>query len=105
MFKTLKVNNIKVIVALVTINKSLKFVKIILNQNILLGSDEEVPIMYPRQNAVLAVEDNPAIEDAVDVIEPPREPPIARNLIPVDQVIQEPEANIVEGEIYKIHSK
>ncbi|KAF0724862.1 RING-type domain-containing protein, partial [Aphis craccivora] len=56
------------------------------------SSDEEVPIMYPRQNAILPVEDNPAIEDSVDIIEPP----IDRNLIPVDQIIQEPEVNIVE---------
>lgn len=57
--------------------------------------------MYPRQNAILPVEDNPAIEDSVDIIEPP----IDRNLIPVDQIIQEPEVNIVEGDTYKIHSK
>jgi len=58
--------------------------------------------MYPRQNAILAVEDNPAIEDAVNVIEPNI---AGNNVIPVDQIIQEPEINIVEGNIYKIDSK
>ncbi|CAI6370046.1 unnamed protein product [Macrosiphum euphorbiae] len=49
--------------------------------------------MYPRQNAIHAVEDNPAIEDAVKVIEPNI---AGNNVIPVDQIIQESEINIVE---------
>jgi len=56
--------------------------------------------MYPQQNTILAVEDNPAIEDAVNVIEPPIP---GNNIITVEQIIQEPEVNI--GNIYKIDSK
>jgi len=41
--------------------------------------------IFPRQNAILAVEYNPAIEDAVNVIEPPI---AGNNVIPVDQIIQ-----------------
>lgn len=58
--------------------------------------------MYPRQNAILVVEDNPAIENAVNIIEPPI---AGNNVIPVEQIIQEPEVDIVEGNIYKIDLK